>query len=75
LIVLYIGDLIPSPESVVGDDDYDTHSTKKRRFSGKISEGALHVMKDNTKAIVIAINEDEARENVRHQETMDREDI
>jgi hypothetical protein len=60
LIVLYIGYPIPSPESVVGDDDYDTHSTKKCRLSGKILEGALHVMKDNTKAIVIAMNEGEA---------------
>ena len=31
-------------------------------------------MKDNTKAIVIAMNEGEAREDARHQETMDRED-
>ena len=46
--LLDVGDLIPSPESAVGDDDYDTYSTKKRRLSGKILEGALHVMKDNT---------------------------
>jgi hypothetical protein len=47
---------------------------KKRRLSGKISEGALHVMKDNTKAIVIAMNEGEVREDARQQETIDRED-
>ena len=74
MIVQYIDDPIPSPESVVGDDDYDTHSMKKRRLFGKISEGVLHVMKDNTKTIVIAMNEDEPRENAQHLKTMDRED-
>ena len=74
MIWLYIGDPIPSPESVIGDGDYDTHSTKKRKLSDKISEGALHVMKDNTKAIVIVLNEGKTWEDVQHYKTMDRED-
>ena len=57
--MLDVSDLIPSPEPAVGDDDYDIYSTKKRRLSDKISEGALHVTKDNTKAIVIAMNDGE----------------
>ena len=40
----------------------------------KNSEGALHVMNDNMKAIVIAMNEGEAREDVPHYGTIDRED-
>jgi hypothetical protein len=74
LIVLYIGDPISSPESVVGDDDYDTHSTKKHRLSNKILEGALYVMKNNIKIIMIAMNEGETREDAQHHDTMDRED-
>ena len=74
MILLYIGDPIPSPEFVVGDDDSDTHCTRKRKLSGKILEGALYIMKDNTKAIVIAMNEGETREDARHHEIMNRED-
>ena len=74
MISIYLGNSIPLPETIFGDHDYDTHSTSKRRLFGKISEDALHVMKDNTKAIVIAMNEGEARENVRYHETIDCEE-
>ena len=71
--LLDVADLILSSESAVGDDDYDTYSTKKRRLSGKILKGALHVMKENIKTIVITMKDGEAREDARHHETMDRE--
>ena len=38
-------------------------SQKKRRPFGKNSEGALYIIKDNTKTIVIAMNEGEARDD------------
>ena len=74
LVSLYISNSIISPETIVGDHDYDTHSINKRRFFRKISDDALHVMKDNTKAIVIAMNEGEARENARYHEIMNCEE-
>ena len=69
-----IGDLIISPKTIVSNDDYDIHSSKKHRLYGKKLKCALQVMEDNTKAFVIAINKGQTREDGRYHETMDRED-
>ena len=61
MISLNIGYSIPSPETVVGDNEYNTHSTKKTKLSGIKLDGVLYVMKDNTKIIVIAMNESETK--------------
>lgn len=47
---------------------------KKLTLFGKKLEDALHVIKDNTKTIVIVMNEHEIRYDARHHEIMDRED-
>lgn len=62
--------MIPLLKTFVNDDDYDTHSTNKRRHSENIPEGTLYVMKDNTKTIMITMNACEVQEDARCDETI-----
>lgn len=62
------------PKIVISDDDCDINLNKNCIFFDKISDGALHIIKDNNKLIVVALNKCETHKNARHHEIMDSED-
>ena len=75
LIYIYISDQLLSPKTIVSDDNRDINSIKNRKLSDKVSKGALHIMKNNTKIIVLPINEGKAHKDIRHHKIMDRKNV